>query len=1029
MTAASDLPGIRRSPGRGRVILIIAAVALFVLVTSVRQIAEFWTDFLWFESVGLESVWSRTLFAKVGLGLFFVLLLFVALWLNLLIADRVSPMFPPLGPDDELLTRYHQIVDRRAGGLRITVALVFAVITGGNMASRWNDWLLFTNAVEVGRTDPQFGMDIGFYLFRLPFLTAVTSWLFTSLLIVILVTTVAHYLNGGIRLQSPLDRVTPQVKAHLSVLLALAALVRALDYYLQQYQVLFSSRGAVDGASYTEVHAQLPALRLLLFIALAAFVLFLVNIRRRGWALPAVAVGLWLFVQLVIGGAYPTVFQRFVVQPEESAKESLAIERNIEATRAAYGLDEVEEKEFTASNNVADGVRAINENPSITRNVQLLDPDRVLQTFNKKQSVQAPLQFNQVATDRYQMRAPDGTEELTQVVIANRDMSTALVPSRSWQSEKLNYTHGYGFALAAGNAVDQDGAPGFAVRSVPIESTEAIDLTDQRPDNYYFTQEAGTSPSASTLPDYSVIDTGSPEFDYVRREGTSEPVGDAAGGVPLDSLAKRAAFYLRFGDLDLLISQYIKDESRILYERDIRQRAMAAAPFLAFDSNPYPAVVDGRVVYILDAYTTADTYPNAQRYPNERLDSPALRLRSFNYVRNSVKVVIDSFSGSMKFYVVDDSDPVVRAYQLAFPELFSPRAEMSTSLWEHVRYPEDLFTVQTDVWGRYHISDTSEFYNRDDAWEPPPRPLDELPTSTAAGASQQPSPQPATQRGLQLDDRSKMKLDRMSPNYVLNQLPEDRAPNFMLMRSYQPFSEDDSKQMLTSFMVGRSDSADYGKLQMYRMTGPLEVQGAAYVATQMQNNEQVSQKVTLLDQRGTKVLFSDLILLPIDQSVMFVRSMYVVSNDTPLVQYVVLSWDSKVYIDTTLRAALARAFPQSNPQTWETPRAETQPGTQPGTTPGTTTTTTAPPGTGVPQTTAPAPGSDLAFVLGEASRLFNEARDAQRNNDTALWAQKLAEAEAKVRQAQDLVANDSTATTTTVPPATPATTAAPPASP
>jgi uncharacterized membrane protein (UPF0182 family) len=465
MRPANDMPGLRQPSGRGRIILIVAAVALFLFVTSLRQIAEFWTDFLWFQSVDLESVWSRTLGAKVGLGAFFVLLLFVLLWLNLQIADRISPAFHPLGPDDDLLNRYHQIVDQRAGGLRVIVALILAVITGGGMSGRWSEWLLFTNAGTVGRNDPQFDLDLGFYLFRLPFLAAVVDWMFASLVIVILVTTVAHYVNGGIRLQSPLERVTPQVKMHLSVLLAALALVKAADYYLQRYQILFSTRGAVDGASFMEVNAQLPALNLLLFIAVAAVLLFLVNISRRGWALPAVAVGIWLFVQLVVGGIYPFVYQRFVVTPEESAKESVAIQRNITATREAYGLDDVEEKDFQVSDNVADGVKAIDDNPSITRNVQLLDPDRVLDAFRKKQSVKAPLTFNRVATDRYPMVVPDGSgaTELTQVVIANREMSTADVPSPSWQSEKLNYTHGYGFALAAGNAVDQDGAPAFAV--------------------------------------------------------------------------------------------------------------------------------------------------------------------------------------------------------------------------------------------------------------------------------------------------------------------------------------------------------------------------------------------------------------------------------------------------------------------------------------------------------------------------------------------------------------------------------------
>jgi uncharacterized protein len=1014
MRPANDMPSLRQPSGRGRVILIAAAVVLFLLVTSLRQIADFWTDFLWFESVELQSVWSRTLAAKVGLGVFFVVLLFVLLWLNLQIADRLSPVFHPMGPEDDLLNRYHQIVDQRAGGLRVTVALVFALITGLSMSGQWNEWLQFTHAREVGQVDPQFGLDIGFYLFRLPFLVAVVDWLFASLVIVIIVTTVAHYLNGGIRLQSPLERVTPQVKVHLSVLLAVLALVKGADYYLQRFSILFSTRGTVDGASYMEVNAQLPALHLLLFIAVGAFVLFLVNISRRGWALPAVAVGIWLFVQLVVGGVYPWVYQRFVVTPEESAKETVTIERNIAATREAYGL-EVEEKNFSVSVNPADGVRAVTENATVTRNVQLLDPERVLDAFNKKQSVQAPLSFNRVATDRYVMNLADGTPEPTQVVISNREMSTQDVPSPSWQSEKLNYTHGYGFALAAGNAVAQDGAPNFAVYGVPVRNTTAIQLNDQRPNNYYFSP----SSQVSTIPDYSVVNTESPEFDYAQGQGVPREEGDS-GGVAIDSFLKRAAFYLRFNDFDLLISKYIQDDSRILYVRDIRQRAMAAAPFLAFDSNPYPAVVDNRTYFILDAYTTSSHYPNSQHYPSGGTDPSVLRERPFNYVRNSVKVVVDSYSGDMKFYVMDETDPVIRVWQDAYPELFVTKSIMSKSLRDHLRYPEDLFTVQTDLWGRYHISDPAKFYNRDGAWEPPAQPA-EKPAPPAAGNQAVQSPLAVGPQAV--EQRSKMKLDRMRPNYVLNQLQDDVRANFMLLRAYQPFSEEDNKLQLTSFMVARCDGDDLGKLQVYRVDSDREVEGAGYVANQMQTNAEVSGKVSLLNQQGSSVLFGDLQLVPIDRTLVFVRSMYVVTNDTPLVQNVILSWGPNVYVEPTLRAALQRAFPTSDPQTWEATQRLFQPGTVPP--PGT------PPGTGpsAPSSAPPVSG-DVQALLSDATRLYNEAQEAQLRGETVEWARKTEEAEALVRRA-NAAASPSTTATTAPPPesSTTSTSTAAPAAP
>jgi uncharacterized membrane protein (UPF0182 family) len=1012
MRATNDMPRRRtRTSGRGRVLLIILAVVVFIIITSLRQVADFWTDYLWFDSVNFSQVWTRTLLIKVGLGAAFTAIFFAALWANLAIADRISPKFRPLGPEEELLNRYHQLVDRRAGLLRVVVAGVFAIITGAGMSSQWNEWLLFYFGGDFDSVDSQFGLNVGFYTFKLPFLMATIDWLFAALVIIVLITAVAHYLNGGIRLQAPFERVTPQVKAHLSVLLALLALTKAADYWLQRYQILFSQRGAVAGATYTEVNAQLPALYLLLFIALASFVLFIANIRRRGWVLPIVAVGLWALVQIVVGEAYPAIYQRLIVQPEESTKEASAIHNNIHATRAAYGLDKMNTKTFDYSASDVEASQSITNNPDTIRNIQLLDTHRIGDTFQKLQSQVVPLQFARVTTDRYLMRIPGGGTAPTQVVVANREMNADNIPGKTWENQHLNYTHGYGLALAAGNAVTQGGAPDFSVKDRPLQvSPNMVDLQVDQPNNYFF-----NSDSVTTAGLYSVVDSGAPEFDFVRNSGDPTKPYAGSGGVPLNSLARRAAFFLKFNDFNLLISNFISDQSRILFLRDIRARAQTAAPFLAFDGDPYPVVVKGRTFYVLDAYTTSEFYPNSQPYPNIGIDSVNLQNRPFNYVRNSVKAVIDTYDGSIKYYVIDKNDPVIAAYQQAFPELFTERAEMEQELRQHLRYPEDIFRVQTDVWGRYHITDPADFYKRDNAWEPPPAPQDSTNAAAPASVPQAPLLGGATPIPL--------KGPRLLPNYVINQLPGDSKPNFMLLRSFQPFSETDStKNKLTAFMVARCDDDDLGRLDLYQISDKDQIEGPAIASAAMLSDRAVSERVTLLGTGGSRVMLSDLMLVPLDKSILYVRSLYVVSenNQVPVVRGVIVDFSGKVFIDDTLKKVLQQAFPASNPQTLE--GAADVPGTPlpvtPPTAPAGSSTTTQPPATS--GTTVPSPGGtdvpsrgDAAALVEQADKLLQDAVDGLRSNgNLGEYQAKVDDARRKIQEAHRLT----NTTTTAAPP-------------
>jgi uncharacterized membrane protein (UPF0182 family) len=1016
-------------------VLIVTAIVVFVIFTSIRQLADTWTDYLWFDSTHLSSVWKTSVLIKFELGALFSALFFLSLWLNLLVADRISPKFRPLGPDEELLNRYHQIIDRRAGTVRIVVALIFAFITGAGMSSQWNEWILFREGGDFTTVDPQFGLNVGFYVFRLPFLVNLVDWLFAAQIIILLITAVAHYLNGGIRLQAPFERVTPQVKAHLSVLLALLALTKAADYWLQRYQILFSDRSnIINGATYTEINAQLPALYLLLFIALASFVLFLLNIRRRGWVLPVVAVGLWAFVAVVVGAAYPAIYERIIVQPEQSTKEAGPIANNIQATREAYGLDKVDVKDFSYSATTEDAVKAVNENPQITRNIQLLDPKRINETFQKLQSQVSPSAFAAVDTDRYPMKVdgPDQPAQPTQVVISNREVNPETIPQKSWEGQTLSYTHGYGLALSAGNAVTQGGSPTFAVRDIPVTVTPDIDLKIEEPNNYYFSPD--TLGGQSTLR-YSIVKTGAPEFDYVRQTSDANFKYHGDSGVQLDSFARKLAFALKFNDPNIVISQYISEESRILYLRRVTERVATVAPFLNFDLNPYPVVVKGHTSYVIDAYTTTDMYPDSQRYSGSaNVMGSDGRVHPFNYIRNSVKAVVDTYDGSISLYIVDKNDPIINAYAATFPDLFKERKDMDQSLIPHLRYPEAIFTVQTDMWGRYHITDPNDFYKKENAWEPPPAPPTE-PTNNAAAVANAAQQQAAPPFG-NASQTAAPRAARMAPYYVLNKLQGDADPNYMILRPFQPFSDNDSKPKLTAFMVARCDGDDLGRLQVYTMGDKENIDGPGIVSPSMLSDSAVSSTITQLNQQGSKVYFGDLTIVPMDKSIIYVRALYVVTNEQqqlPVVRRVIvrMATSTKVVIRDTLRDALKDLLPGSDPKTLEGAADVTNPGAggvlpNPSSGGGTSLPgngTSVPSTSGTSPSTTPTttgPGTEAEQLIASANKDLADAQQAYDQKDLTTYVRKVDEATRKIQQAQTLFAGQSqpTDSTTTTAPST-----------
>jgi uncharacterized protein len=953
-------PARRSAPGRGRTWLVVGAVVLFFLITSLRGIAGFYTDYLWFDSLGRAEVWRGVLGAKIALSIIFTGSFFLLMWVNLVIADRMAPPFRPAGPEEEFIERYHEIVGGRLGLVRAVTSALLALIAGAGVSSEWNSWLLFTHGGDFGIDDPQFHTDIGFYVFKLPFLSFLTGWLFAAVLIVLIVTAVAHYLNGGIRMSAQRNRVTPQVKAHLSVLLGLLALVKAAGYWLQRYDLTVSARGFVDGAGYTDVKAQLPAINLLLLISIASFLLFIVNIWRRGWTLPILGVGLWALIAVVAGAIYPQFVQRVQVTPNEPEKERPYIARNIEATQEAMGLspDDVEEVAFdleTDENKID-----LTANEASVSNIRIWDPSPAVlgKTFPQLQRVRDYYRVNDVDVDRYELNGRP-----TQVVLSVRDLNTANVPRDTWAAKHLTYTHGYGAIVAPANAKDPSGEPAFVASDVPYAS-DVNELELDQPAVYF----------GERLSQYIVVGSKQQELSYQEDEGPVYAPYDGEDGVALDNVLKRAAFALRFGDVNPLISDQLTGSSKILYIRDIRERVSALAPFLHYDADPYPVISDGRIKWIIDAYTTTNRYPYGETADTTQLTSGSGLDHGFNYVRNSVKAVVDAYDGTVDFYVMPVDDPIIEAYRDAFPDLFTDFEDMPEDLRAHLRYPEDLFRVQTNMWARYHVEEPGSFYEGNDYWD-----VARDPGTAGAGEGTQVT----NAQGETVSTRDA----RIDPYYLFTQLPGSTEPEFILLRPFVPTSEGDDNQLLTAFMVGKSDGADYGKLQVYVMPRGNLPDGPAIVQGRIQSNGAVSEQETLLSGSGSTASFGSLTAIPIDGGLVYVRPFYVTSDETeiPNLEAVIVEFESQVAIRPTLEEALAAVFGES-PPTLEEP-SEGEPG-EPEEPEGTLT-------------------EQVAQLLTEASEFFDEADAALREGDLGTYAEKTEDARAKIAQAEQLLEADS----------------------
>jgi uncharacterized protein len=939
--APADYPTDRRRPFT--IILVVGAV-LYLALTALGTL---WTDFLWFDSIGYAGVWQRKWGMSIFLGVVGIAVAFILLWVNLRIADRLSPRWAPfdLSEEEELIERFREWIEPRARQVRLWVTGFLALLLGLAVASWREDVFLFLNTQSFAVNDPIFGQDVGFYVFELPLWTDIADWVFNALVLTTVVVVVSHYFNGGIRFNGRRFTVARGPKIHISVLLALIALVRAAVYRLDMYELLFSDRNSFFGPGFTDVTARLPAYRLLILVAVVAAVLFIVNIFRQGWILAGVAVGSWVVVALAAAVIYPLIVQRFQVAPDPQDKEAEYLENNLTLTRRAWGFDAVDVRPFAAADDLT--AEDIEANQQTMENLRIWTPSVLPTTYQNFQELRPYYNLGVVDTDRY---LDEGTPR--QVMLAVRELEGAPEGRDDWENQRLIYTHGVGAVANAAAVVQEDGQPQFLLQDVPpVASVDQLQLDQPR---VYFgeTYDPGEPVIVDTGDEPQEID-----FPDQGQEGTAYNSYDGAAGVRLSSIWERIAFAFRYRDLNLLISGEIRPESKVLVERNIRQIVANLAPFLHADTDPYPVIMDGRILWVLDLYTASTHYPYSQpitRSAVGRLAESSSLQPGINYMRNSVKAVIDAYDGDVTFYLNDPTDPLAQAWDQVYPGMLKPASEMPDGLAEHLRYPQDMFRVQGELYREYHVTDFSELFSGNDAWSLPADPST-ISRGSAGSELLQGDALPA-QGGLPAY------RDEILPYYLLTTVPGETDLSYLLL---QPFTPRDKKNM-ASFLVADSTPGRYGRLIDFRMPQGELVDGTEQVGQRIEQDPTISEQFTLWDNQGSRVIKGDMLVVPIETSVVYVQPIFLEAEGGgfPEFQRVIVVYGDQVEWSSTLEGALDLVFGD---------------------------------GTGEPSEPQPTPGGSTA------EELLDQAADAFANADTALRDGDLSEYQRWVDEAQRLM--------------------------
>ncbi len=968
MRRTTDLPRSRPwSRLTGRAVLIGIGIIVFAVIVFGRAIANFYADALWHNALGRSDVFWGQLQAKATLFVLFFLVFAIVASVNLYVADRAAPTSFPANVHP-YVERFHELFGHRLRLVRYGTALVLAFVLALPAVSQWQEWLLFRNSKSFGVDDPQFGVDVGFYVFDLPFLSFAIDWLFAALVIVLLLTIAAHLLNGGVLFASSMPTVRPATKVHVAVLLAVLASAKAADYWLTRYELTNETRGFVQGATYTVVKAQLPATMLLVLIALLTAVLYLTTIRTDRWRLPLVASGLWLVVMIVGGLIYPALVQSLIVKPNQGEREAPYIARNVDATRVAMDIGDVEPITIDFGRLTTAEVESDVE--PLT-DVRLLNPVEMKARFEFDEGQVSGLQIDDLDVDRYSL---DG-DEVEQVLVSARELDIDNIPNTSWQGRHLVSTRGCGIVMAPVSRVTSSFRPAYH------------DIELERPELYF-------SPALSG---YAVARTDVTESDC----GDGTPY-QGTDGVEMSSFVRRASFALAFLDYNLIGSGAINDDSQLLWIRDVRDRVEKLAPFLSFDGDPYPVVVDGGVQWVIDGYTTSSRYPYAQRIGSVERRNSGLSTND-NYIRNSVKATVDAYTGEVVFYVNDEDDPILRAWRTAFPKLFTAGSAMPDEVRAHLRYPEDLFRVQTELYSKYQIP-AEDFFERRGAWSVAQAPSVSPGEQLSAGGTADPA-------AVATEFATESGVARFTPYYTMFRNQVTGVEEFVLLRPFVPFSTNDARTQLQAFMTASSDPETYGRLTSHVLPGTDLPDGPLRVVSQAESAPALSQRIDRDENpdNRSRVRFGDLQLVPVADGLIWVRPYYVAiegtdsSRNSSEYRFVIVSHNSESAFGRTLQEALAGIFPGFDADLGdvvtdgEPPTVDEFDDESDGPTP-------------EPEP-APADRPELdddatpAELLAEADRLFAEA-DSLPASELARYQELITEARALIQRALELIEAD-----------------------
>ena len=832
--------------------IIIGIILLIVII--VGAIASVYIDLIWFKSVQYVAVFWKILLTKGVVMLFFAAAFFILSFINLSFARRFAPEFQVEISQDEFerpeIQLYKSLQNIQINKKFVLwFSLIIALFMGFSEGASWEKILIYLNRTSFGITDPIFNKDIGFYMFSLPFWEFVRNWLSFALTLITVVVAAIYIIKRAVKYEYKKLIIETPVKVHLSLLIGFILILKSWQYWLNAFKILYSTRAVIFGAGYADTHATLFALRVLMVLALVCAALFFITARKENWKLPALGLAVLVGVSILLGGIYPTIIQSAVVLPNEGTKERPYILNNIEATRVAYGLEKIKEEEFPVKEEIS--FEDIEKNDETIRNIRLWDWRPIKQTLKQIQAIRLYYDFNSVDVDRYYFNG-----NYQQVMVSPRELDKDKIPeqARTWVNEVLTYTHGYGVVVNPVNKISGEGLPELLIKDIPPVSSVNLDIT--RPEIYYGEITKG----------YVIVKTKAKEFDYPKGDENVYSTYAGNGGMPVSSLWRRILFSIKFSNMQILLTTNLTPESRIMINRNIQERVKKVAPFLSYDKDPYMVISkEGKLFWIQDAYTISSNYPY----------STPIAGGYFNYIRNSVKVVIDAYNGTMDFYIIDQKDPVAEVYKNIFPQLFKNFDQMPEDLKQHIRYPKDLFQVQAELYSTYHMMDPDVFYNKEDYWTIP--------------------------NEIYAENEIKME-----PYYIITKLPGHEREEFILMTPFTP----STKNNMIAWLAAKNDQPDYGNLIVYKFPKEKLIFGPMQIEARIDQNSEISQQLTLWGQKGSTVIRGNLLVIPIEESIIYVEPLYLRAEmgEIPELKRVIVSNGSDVVIGQNLEEALEKLF-------------------------------------------------------------------------------------------------------------------------